>query len=44
LERFLDGEDVGPKTGAVSSPVEADILRDDEIDGSSPTFSTGVKK
>jgi hypothetical protein len=28
-------QDVGPKAGAVCSPVEADILRDDEIDRSS---------
>ena len=33
LKRFLDGEDVGAKAGAVSAPVEAEILRDDEIDG-----------
>ena len=33
LERFLDGEDVGAEAGAVSAPAEADILRDDEIDG-----------
>jgi hypothetical protein len=33
LERFLDGEDVGAEAGALTAPVEADILRDDEIDG-----------
>jgi CO/xanthine dehydrogenase Mo-binding subunit len=33
LECFLDGEDVGAEAGAVSAPAEADILRDDEIDG-----------
>jgi len=33
LERFLDSEDVGAEAGALSAPVEADILRDDEVHG-----------
>jgi hypothetical protein len=39
LERFIDGENIGAEAGSVRAPVEADILRNDEVDGFSPNNS-----